>query len=299
MLQPLSDSLHRIAGAVLRKVLAIEIAGRKAGEMPKKQGGATMRIGSTAAAAILAMAALMAPAGAAKAADVAVFATASLQATLEKLAPQFERSSGHKLTFKFGTSAPLKRQIDAGEPFDLAILVPASLDALIKEGKIAADTRIDISRSAVGVAVRAGAPKPDTATADALKRTLLAAKSISYSGEGASGKYFVGLLDKLGISDEVKPKLRPLPSGGAVAPVAKGEIEIAVITLANIVGVAGVEVAGLLPRDMQHYTVYSAGVAASSKNAEAARALIALLMASETTPLMEAGGMERVPQQAK
>lgn len=258
-----------------------------------------MRIGSTAAAAVFAMAALLAPAGAAKAAEIAVFATSSLQATLEKLAPQFERGSGHKLTFKYGTSAPLKRQIDAGAPFDLALLVPASLDALIKEGKVAADTRVDIARSAVGVAVRAGAPKPATATADALKRTLLAAKSISYSGEGASGKYFVGLLDKLGIAEEVKPKLRPLPSGDVIAPVAKGEVEIAVITLANIVGVSGVEIAGLLPRDMQHYTVYTAGVAANSKNADAARALIALLMAPETTPLIEAGGMERVEQQAK
>ena len=258
-----------------------------------------MRIGSTAAAAILAMAALLAPAGAAKAADIAVFATTSLQPTLEKLAPQFERSSGHRLTFRYGTSAPLKRQIDAGAPFDLALLVPASLDALIKEGKVAADTRVDIARSAVGVAVRTGAPKPDTATADALKRTLLAAKSISYSGEGASGKYFVGLLDKLGISDQVKPKLRPLPSGDVITPVAKGEVEIAVITLANIVGVPGVEIAGLLPRDIQHYTVYTAGVAANSKNAEAARALIALLMAPETTPLIEAGGMERIPPKAK
>jgi molybdate transport system substrate-binding protein len=230
----------------------------------------------------------------AKAAEIAVFATTSLRQALEKLGPQFERASGHKLTCKLGTSAPLKRQIDAGEPFDLAILVPVALDALIEEGKVAADTRADISRSAIGVAVKAGAPKPETGTAEALRRTLLAAGSISYSGEGASGKYFTGLLDRLGIAAEVTPKLRPLPSGEAVAPVAKGEVEMAVITLANIVGVPGVEIAGLLPRDMQHYTVYTGGVAAASKNAEAARALIALLMAAEATPALEAAGMERV-----
>jgi molybdate transport system substrate-binding protein len=253
-----------------------------------------MGMGSIAAAATVGAAVLMGQASAAKAAEITVFATASLRQALEKLGPQFERASGHKLTYKLGTSAPLKRQIDAGEAFDLAILVPASLDALIKEGKVVAQTRTDIARSAIGVAVKAGAPKPDTSTGETLKRTLLAAKSISYSGEGASGKYFTGLLDRLGIAAEVTPKLRPLPSGEAVAPVAKGEVEMAVITLANIVGVPGVEIAGLLPRDMQHYTVYTAGVAASSSNADAARALVALLMAPETTAAIEAAGMERV-----
>lgn len=253
-----------------------------------------MGIGSMAVAATVGVTVLMTQANTANAAEIAVFATASLKQALEKLGPQFERASGHKLIYTLGTSAPLKRQIDAGQPFDLAILVPASLDALIKEGKVVADSRTDIARSAIGVAVKAGAPKPETGTAEALKGTLLAAASISYSGEGASGKYFTGLLDRLGIAAEVTPRLKPLPSGEAVAPVAKGEVEMAVITLANIVGVPGIEMAGLLPRDMQHYTVYTAGVAAASKNAEAARALIALLMAPETTPAIEAAGMERV-----
>jgi len=253
-----------------------------------------MGIGAMAAAATVGAAVLMGQASTAKAAEIKVFATTSLRQALETLGPQFERASGHKLAYQLGTSAPLKRQIDAGAPFDLAILVPASLDALIKEGKVLAETRVDVARSAIGVAVKAGAPKPETGSAESLKRTLLAARSISYSGEGASGKYFVGLLSDLGIAAEVTPKLRPLPSGEAVAPVAKGEVEIAVITLANIVGVPGVEIAGLLPRDMQHYTVYTAGVAAASSNAEAAKALIALLMAAEATPAIEAAGMERV-----
>jgi molybdate transport system substrate-binding protein len=253
-----------------------------------------MRIGSLTAAASVGLMLLLAPAGDAAAAELKVVATTSLKATLDKLAPQFERSSGHKLTFEYGTSAPLKRKIDAGEPFDLAILVPASTDALIKAGKIAQDTRTDIARSAIGVAVRKGTPKRDTGSGEALKRVLKEAKSISYSGEGASGKYFTGLLEKLGIAAEVKPKLRPLPSGDVVAPVAKGEIDIAVITLANIVVNPGVELAGLLPRDLQHYTVYTAGVSSGSKNADAAKALIAHLMASEATPSFEAAGMERV-----
>jgi molybdate transport system substrate-binding protein len=138
-----------------------------------------MGIGAMAAAASIGAAVLMGQASAAKAAEIAVFATASLRQALEKLGPQFERASGHKLTYQLGTSAPLKRQIDAGAAFDLAILVPASLDALIKDGKVLAETRVDVARSAIGVAVKAGAAKPETATAEALRRTLLTAKSIS------------------------------------------------------------------------------------------------------------------------
>jgi molybdate transport system substrate-binding protein len=232
--------------------------------------------------------------GGAMSAEIAIVSTTSLKATLDKIGPGFERASGHTLKVTYGTSAPLRRQIDAGAAFDLAILVPATLDALVKDGKIVADTRTDIARSAIGVAIKAGAAKPDVESAEGLKRTLQAAKSISYSGEGASGKHFTSLLDRMGIAAQIKPRLVPLPSGEAVAPVARGEVEMAVITLANIVGVSGVEIAGVLPRDMQHYTVYTAGVATAAKNANGARALLALIMAPETTPVIEAEGMERV-----
>jgi molybdate transport system substrate-binding protein len=227
-------------------------------------------------------------------AEIAVVSTTSLKKTLEKITPGFEQASGHKLKVTYGTSAPLKRQIDTGAAFDLALLVPATLDALIKDGKIVADTRIDFARSAIGVAVKAGAAKPDVSSAEGFKRALLGAKSISFSGEGASGEHFSGLIDRMGIMAEVKPKLVPLPSGGVVAPVAGGEVEMAVITLANIVGVPGVEIAGLLPRDMQHYTVYTAGVATAAENADGARALLALIMSPQTTPVIESEGMERV-----
>lgn len=232
-------------------------------------------------------------------AEIAIVSTASLKAMLDKIGPGFERASGHTLKVTYGTSAPLKRQIDAGAAFDLALLVPATLDALIKDGKVGADSRVDIARSAIGVAIKAGAAKPDVGSVEGFKRALLGAKSISYSGEGASGKHLTDLIDQLGITAEVKPKLVPLPSGGAVAPVAKGEVEMAVITLANIVGVEGVEMAGLLPRDMQHYTVYTAGVATAARNADGARAFLALLMAPETTPVIAAEGMERVEAATK
>jgi molybdate transport system substrate-binding protein len=229
-----------------------------------------------------------------EAAEIAVLSTPTLRTTLEKIAPQVERSLGHKINATYATSAVHRRSIEAGAAFDVAILVPASMNALIEQGKIDKATRTDISRSAVGVAIRKGAPKPDLASVDGFKRALLEAKSISYSGEGASGIYFTGLLDRLGIAADVKPKLRPLPSEGAVEPVAKGEIDIAVITIANILAVPGAELAGLLPPELQNYTLYTAGVSTQAKEVEAAKALIALLMAPETTPLIEAAGMERV-----
>jgi molybdate transport system substrate-binding protein len=252
-------------------------------------------MGSLAAAARLATMVLVVQAGAALAAEVRVMSTPTLKTTLDELGPQFERATGHKLAIKYGSSAVLKRQIDSGETFDLALLVPASLDDLIKQGKVVTDTRADISRSLVGVAVRTGAPKPDLSSAEAFKRTLLAAKSISYSGEGASGAYLNGLIERFGIAADVKPKLRPLAGGAVVEPVAKGEIEIAVITIANIIGVPGAEVAGVLPPELQDYTVYTAGVAAGAKEPDAAKALIKFLLAPEATPVIKAKGMERLP----
>jgi molybdate transport system substrate-binding protein len=160
--------------------------------------------------------------------------------------------TGHKLAIKFATSAVLKRQIEAGEAFDLALLVPGALDDLIKQGRVVAETRVDISRSPIGVAVRTGAAKPDVSSAEAFKRALASAKTIAFSGEGVSGAHFTGMLEKFGIADETKPNLRPLPGGAVADAVAKGEAEMAVITIANVLGVPGVELAGLLPAELQH-----------------------------------------------
>src|SRR5262245_3712320 len=162
---PLCPCLQRCCDRARERAQWMPFSGGTRASAPRK-GGSTMGIGSMAAVATVGMAALLAQAGSAKAAAIAIFATTSLRQALEKLGPQFERASGHKLTYKLGTSAPLKRQIDAGDPFDLAILVPASLDALINDGKVVAETRTDIARSAIGVAVRAGAPKPETGTAE-------------------------------------------------------------------------------------------------------------------------------------
>ncbi len=250
-----------------------------------------MQAGSLALAVVTASALLVTQANSA---EIKVLSTPTLKATLDDLGPKFERATGHKLVTKFDAVAVLKRQIEAGETFDVTILLPAAIDDLIKQGKVIG--RTDISRSGVGVAVRAGAPKPDVSSVDALKRALLSANSISYSPDSASSTFFLSLVDRLGIGGEVKPKLKAAPGGRVMEPVASGDADLTVITTPNIVGVPDVAVAGLLPAELQSYTVFSAGVGAAAKEVDGAKELIRYLVAPEATPAFEAKGMERVPQ---
>jgi len=217
-----------------------------------------------------------------------------LKTSLEELGPLFERTTGHKLTIKYGVSAALKRQIDAGETFDVALLLPAIIDDLLKQGKVAAGTRTDISRAAIGVAVKKGAPKPDIGSADALKNTLLNAKSIAYSAEGGSGIYFKGLLERLGIAAETSAKLKPLASSAVVSSVAKGEVELAVISPPAILAEPGVELVGIMPKELQQYVVYTAGVSAAAKEADAAKALLKYLTTPAAMSVMKAKGLEPI-----
>ncbi len=255
-----------------------------------------MRISSLAAAAKIAICVvvLLAQCHAAQAAEVHVFSVLPLKTFLDELGPQFERTTGHKLTIKYDVSAALKRQIDAGETFDVALLLPAIIDDLLKQGKVAAGTRTDISRAAVGVAVKKGAPKPDIGSAEALKNTLLNAKSIAYSAEGGSGIYFKGLLERLGIAAETNAKLKPLASSAVVPSVAKGEVEFAVISPPAILADPGVELVGLMPKELQQYVVYTAGVSAAAKEADAAKALLKYLATPAAMLVMKAKGLEPV-----
>jgi molybdate transport system substrate-binding protein len=237
---------------------------------------------------------LVAQAAAVSAAEITVLSTPTLKATLEKLRPEFERASGHKLVLKFDGVAPLKRQIEAGDSFDVTILLPPMIDDLTKQGKLDGSTRTDISRAAVGVAIRAGASKPDVSSIEALKQTLLKAKSMSYSPDSASGKYFAALFDRLALGAEAKSRLIPTAGAGVVDAVAKGEAELTVITVPNIVGTPGVELAGLLPEGLQNYTVFTAGVSTKAQDAEAAKTLIKFLMGPNATAVLKSKGMERV-----
>ena len=242
--------------------------------------------------ALGALAAMMSTA-AVEAADIKVLASNGVRGTLEELAPAFERATGNKLAITFGLAAVLKRQIEAGEAFDLAILTSAGIEDLARQGKIDAPSRTSIARSGVGIAVRAGAPKPDISTAEALKRTLLAAKSITWAKEGASGVYFASVVEKMGIAGQVKPKLNLAASGAQVGEkIAAGEAELGALLVNEILALKGVEVAGPLPPELQSYTVFHGGVSAASKDAAAVKALIQFLTTPAAGAVFKSKGQE-------
>jgi len=257
-----------------------------------------MKIGSLAAAVKIGIGVMivLAQGAAAYAAEIKVLHTPAFRAVINDLGPQFERSTGHKLVIKVEVSAVLKRQIEAGETFDVAILTRMHIDDLTKQGKIASGTRAHIARSGIGVGARAGASKPDISSVDAFKRMLLNAKSVTYSAEGASGIHFNSLLDRLGIAAEMKPKLKPVATGVTAERVARGEAEIVVAPIPSIVAVPGVELVGPLPSELQSYIDFTAGVASGAKEAEAAKALIKFLAAPAAAPVLKAKGMESASQ---
>jgi molybdate transport system substrate-binding protein len=215
---------------------------------------------------------------------------------IAELVPQFERTTGHKLAIQYGASAALKRQIDAGETFDIAILTPALIDDLIKQGKIAADTRADIARSGLGVAIRPGMTKPDISSADAFKKSLMAAKSIGHTDPalgGLSGVYVAGMLERLGIAADLKPKTKLTANAHALAEaIARGQVEIGMTQISEIVPEPGIELVGPFPPGLQNFSVFTAGMLKNSKEPEACRALIKVLISPDALSVIKAKGME-------
>ena len=227
----------------------------------------------------------------AQAAELKVYASTAVKAVLQELGPQFEKATGDKLVFTFGPAAVMKKQIDEGAAFDVAILTPALTDGLATAGKIDPASRVAIARAGSGVAVPAGSPKPDVSTAEELKRTLLQAKSIGFNGVGASRAGNEALLAKLGIADQVKLKIKLLNESAPVG-VAKGEVEIGLGSMSEVLLVPGVQLTGPFPAGLQSYLVFMAGVSSASKNADAATSLIKFLTASAAAPVFKAKGME-------
>jgi molybdate transport system substrate-binding protein len=228
-----------------------------------------------------------------RAADIKVLASNGVKAALEELAPAFERETGNKLVLSFGLAAALKRQIESGEAFDVAILTNAGIDDLAKQGKLDGASRAAIARSGVGIGIRKGGPRPDIATPDAFKRTMLSAKSISWAKEGQSGIYFAGLLERIGIAGQMKPKVVPAASGAEVGKlVASGQVEFGVILVNELMAAPGVEVLGPLPPELQSYTAFHAGVASGSKSSSAAKALIKFLTTPSAGAVFKAKGQE-------
>jgi molybdate transport system substrate-binding protein len=228
-----------------------------------------------------------------RAAEIKVIASNGVKEALHELAPAFERETGHKLVISFGLATALKRQIEAGETFDLAILPAAVIDDLAKQGKVDAGARAAIARSGVGIGIKKGAPRPDIRTPGALKRTLLSAKSITWAKEGQSGIYFASLLERIGIAEQMKPKVVPASSGVEVGKlVASGQVQLGVILVNELMVAPGVEVLGPLPAELQNYTVFHAGVGVGSKDSSAAKALIKFLTTPAAGAVFRAKGQE-------
>jgi molybdate transport system substrate-binding protein len=251
-----------------------------------------VKIGSLART-IIGLAVMLPLAATIDAAEIKVLASNGVKAGLEELAPAFERESGHKLNIQFGVAVPLKRQIEGGAAFDLAILTTAGIHDLAKQGKVDAATRTNIARSGVGIGIRAGAPRPDISTTEALKRTLLAAKSVSWAKEGASGVYFASVLQRIGIADQIMPKAILAPSGADVgALLVTGKAELGALLVNELMAVRGVDVVGPLPPELQSYTVFTTGVSSGSKDAAAAKALIKFLSSPAAGAVFKSKGQE-------
>jgi molybdate transport system substrate-binding protein len=229
----------------------------------------------------------------ADAAEIKVITSVGVKAALEQLKPHFERTTEHKLAITYGTAVPLKRQIDGGETFDVVILTPAMLEDLAQQGKVVPATKADVAKAGIGVAIRAGAAKPDISTPEAFKRTLVNAKSIAYSKEGQSGTMMARLIERLGITEEMKAKtVLETRSGLTAANVVEGKADLAFTLISEILPIAGAELAGPLPAQLQSYVVFTAGIAPAAKNAAAAKAFIDFFKAPAALPILTAAGME-------
>jgi len=227
-------------------------------------------------------------------AEIKVLSTIGVKSAVEELAPYFERRTGHRLAITFGVANVLKRQIEAGEAFDVAIMTAAVADDLIKQGKLVASTRTNIARGGIGVAVRAGAPKPDIGTVDALKRAVLEAKSITYAKEGGSGIYFAGLLERLGIAEAVRAKTK-FGAGNVAELVASGEAEMAVQLITELISERGVELVGPLPAEVQNYIVLTGGVGTQARDAATAREFLQFLTTPAAGRVFTTKGLEAGP----
>jgi molybdate transport system substrate-binding protein len=228
----------------------------------------------------------------AQAVELKVLSGNGARAAVRELCEQFERASGHKVTVHFEVNAALEKKIAAGEAFDVAVLNPQPLDASIENGKIVAASRAVIGRIGLGAAVKAGAPKPDISTVERFKSALLATKGVAYPGEGASGRYFASLVNRMGIGEQMKPKMRPMAAEDTVEVVARGEADMVVVVASRIVGVPGVDVVGLIPAEVQTNIGFTAGISSATKEPEAARALVRYLTAPEATPVLRKAGIE-------
>jgi molybdate transport system substrate-binding protein len=224
--------------------------------------------------------------------EIKVLKTLATEKAYLELLPRFEQTSGHRVTTRYGGTVDVRNWLAAGEPFDLAIAASTVIDAFTASGAVVPGSRVDVAMSGVGVAVRKGAVKPDISTPEAFKGALLAAKSVGYS-TGPSGEYFLRLLDRLGLVDRIKLKLKQIPAGGFVGTlVADGDTEIGVQQVSELATFPGVDYIGPLPGDLQMTTIFAGGISTAAKQPDAARGLVKFLAAPEAAAAFRKFGLE-------
>jgi molybdate transport system substrate-binding protein len=248
------------------------------------------------AMAAVAAAALIAATGVARAAEIDALITTAMKAAIDELVPPFERANGHTVRVSYGPSGGITRRFIGGEPADAIVIDSGALDELIRQGKVLPG-RTDVARTGIGIAVRKGAPKPDVSSPEALKRALLAAKSIGHTapaGGGITAAHVMKLFEKLGIAAEVTPKVKLAaggPNGRVSMLVSSGEAEIGLQQVSELMTNPEVEVIGMLPAELQQITTYSAGVTTGAREPEPATALIRHLVAPEATAIYKTKGL--------
>jgi molybdate transport system substrate-binding protein len=236
---------------------------------------------------------------AASAAEVRVMISGGLTAAYKVLVPEFERATGHKVLTAYGpsmgtTTNAIPVRLERGEPADVLIMVGYALDDLASKGKVISDSRVELVKSPIGVAVKSGTPKPDISTADAVKRALLAVKTIAYS-DSASGVYVsTEMFGKLGIADEMKDKARKIPATPVGEIVARGDAELGFQQISELKPVEGIDIVGPLPDELQKITIFSAGIASVSKEPDAGKALIKFLASPAARGEIVKSGMDPI-----
>lgn len=225
--------------------------------------------------------------------ELHVVCSNGFRAAMEKLLPKAEKASGEKVNIEFGASRNLKESIDKGQAFDLLVVTPQVIDELIQDGKVAAGSKTNLAASDIGVAVRAGSPKPDVSTAQAIKQTLLSAKSIGYVKVGAGTPAFLDMFAKLGITDALRDKtVYQAGAGESMKNLAAGKIDVALALVSEVVHVPGVRLAGPVPAEFQRPVVMTAAIASATKNRAACERFIRALTGSSAAGPIRAAGME-------
>jgi molybdate transport system substrate-binding protein len=247
--------------------------------------------------ALALIATLIGSTGSVQAAEIQALITTAMKAAIDDLVPKFERDTGNTVAVSFGPSGGISRRFIGGEPADAIIIDSGALDDLIRQGKVLPGATA-IASTGIGICVRKGAPRPDVSTPEALKRALLAAKSIAHTapaGGGITAAHIMKLFERLGIAAEVTPKVKLAaggPNGRVSVLVSSGEAEIGLQQVSELMSNPGVDVIGMLPAELQQITTYAAGIAASAKEPEAAKALIQALTAPAAAPVFKAKGLD-------